>query len=364
MVRLMLTLCLVSGILTTTGCTSLPNGADLGTKQAKRGPKKLLEWTGFKDETDDEDNESEKEKTNSKEEAKQNGDKKENDKPESTSKKKGENKKDKEGDVATEEKDEIKTDRPDFTEASTTVGKDRVQLESGYTYIRDRSKGSRLSAHSFPEALLRVGLFAEWFELRFGQNFARERTTLLDGSRETIRGAEDLYLGVKFALTEQQKLFPEMALVFQMTVPTGSRDLSSREVLPGLNWLYGWDIVEDRLALGGSTQLNRVRGAMFYPMFDELGQSAEPLVEKHSYTEFAQSITVNYSLTKQLGFYTEWFAFFPHSSLDPDVGSEHYINGGFTYKFTPNTQLDLRIGFGLNERANDMFAGIGFSFRY
>lgn len=93
MVRLMLTLCLVSGILTTTGCTSLPNGADLGTKQAKRGPKKLLEWTGFKDETDDEDNESEKEKTNSKEEAKQNGDKKENDKPESTSKKKGENKK-------------------------------------------------------------------------------------------------------------------------------------------------------------------------------------------------------------------------------------------------------------------------------
>src|SRR5262245_16334500 len=41
-----------------------------------------------------------------------------------------------------EHQDSIVTDRPDFTEASTTVGRGRVQLEAGYTYFRDRSGGS------------------------------------------------------------------------------------------------------------------------------------------------------------------------------------------------------------------------------
>ena len=34
--------------------------------------------------------------------------------------------------------DQIATDRPDFTEASSTVGRGRVQLESGYTFFTDR----------------------------------------------------------------------------------------------------------------------------------------------------------------------------------------------------------------------------------
>src|SRR5690606_21949136 len=32
----------------------------------------------------------------------------------------------------------LASDRPDFTEASTTVGRGVVQLEMGYTYVEDR----------------------------------------------------------------------------------------------------------------------------------------------------------------------------------------------------------------------------------
>ncbi len=72
-----------------------------------------------------------------------------------------------------EEEDRIDPDRPHFPEASTTVGKGRVVLESGYTFMEKRSS---FSSQTYPEALLRVGMFAEWFEFRIGQSFPASRT--------------------------------------------------------------------------------------------------------------------------------------------------------------------------------------------
>ena len=62
----------------------------------------------------------------------------------------------------------LQSDRPDFTEASTTVGRGVRQLEMGYTYLRDDAAGSTTSAHSFPEFLFRVGVLTDWLELRVG----------------------------------------------------------------------------------------------------------------------------------------------------------------------------------------------------
>src|SRR6188508_1634764 len=44
----------------------------------------------------------------------------------------------------------LASDRPDFTEASTTVGRGVVQLESGYTYTHDDDGTNRTNSHSFP----------------------------------------------------------------------------------------------------------------------------------------------------------------------------------------------------------------------
>lgn len=236
------------------------------------------------------------------------------------------------------------TDRPDFTEASSTVGRGRVQLEAGYTYVRDRSTG--VTSHSYPEALLRIGVFADWFEFRVGQNFGTARTGSPDGVF-SAGGAEDLYLGIKLGLTEQSGVLPEVALVVQSQVPTGHRSLTAGSVLPGANLLYGWDVIEDRLTIAGSSQANRA--------IDDT---------THGYIEFAQSFTAGYTLTERLGAYTEWFAFCPAGAVAPGVGPQHYLNGGFTYRFNPNLQFDVRAGFGLNRRADDFFAGSGFAVRY
>jgi len=130
-----------------------------------------------------------------------------------------------------EEEERLDPDRPHFPEASTTVGKGRVVLESGYTF---KEKGSSFFSHSYPEGLLRIGIFADWFEFRIGQNvFNQERTAA--GVRTSASGPQDLYLGVKLALAEQKHYLPQIALIPQMTVPTGGRAVTAGRVLPGLN---------------------------------------------------------------------------------------------------------------------------------
>src|SRR5262245_41243866 len=324
----------------------------------KEGAKTLLKWAvGGEDEKKDN---GDKQKDNG-DKQKDNGDKKNGDKNgEAKGKEEGNNGagKDRQEEAESDEPKPIETDRPDFTEASSTVGKGRIQLEAGYTFTRDRDAGSRLSSHSFPEALFRIGLFADWFELRIGQNFGDTRMTSSGpgnpalglppvAGTEFLNGAEDLYLGVKLALTEQKKYLPETALILQTTVPTGADELSADELLPGINFLFGWDVIEDCLSAGGSLQANRA--------LDDL---------EHFYVEVAQSFTLGYRLSKKLGAYTEWFAFFPAGSIDPETGPEHYFDGGFTYLVNDNFQLDIRAGVGLNDHADDFFAGAGFAVRF
>lgn len=247
---------------------------------------------------------------------------------------------------STEKKEEpLASDRPDFTEASSTVGRSRVQLEGGYTYIQDRNGGFTTRSHSYPEALLRIGMIAEWFEFRIAQNFGNIRSDSPDGVF-SAGGSDDLYVGAKLFVAEQRGVLPETAFVIQAQVPTGHPSFTSNRVLPGFNLLYSWEVTA-KLSVGGSSQANRA--------IDDDG---------HGYVEMAQAMTAGYAITEKLGFYSEWFAFLPAGATSPGVTAQHYADGGFTYKLTPNFQLDIRGGIGLSRNADDYFAGTGFAVRY
>ncbi|MGE0769250.1 MAG: transporter [Hyphomicrobiaceae bacterium] len=243
-----------------------------------------------------------------------------------------------------EEEGPLDLDRPDFTEASTTVGRGRKVLEFGYTYSLNRNGDPELSAHSFPELLLRVGMFADWFEIRVGQNFGSQQTTDVFGSFSD-NGAEDLYLGSKLQLTEQKGWLPEMVLIPQMTVPSGGSSFTGNETLAGVNWIYGWAVTE-WLSLGGSSQMN---------------QSIDSDGER--YWEIAQSFVADFPLTEKLGSYVEWFAFFPHGASAATF-PQYYGDAGLAYLVNNNFQLDIRVGLGLNNHADDFFTGTGGGFRW
>jgi hypothetical protein len=249
----------------------------------------------------------------------------------------------KEAEGGTPGRDEpLASDRPDFTEASCTVGAGVVQIEMGYTVFYDDGD-NRVVTHSFPETLYRIGVCEDWLELRVGWSYLSETTTVGNLS-DTASGSLDLYLGVKFGLTPQQGLLPEMALVPQMLVPVGG-PFSNDRVLPGINWLYGWDFTEF-LSAGASTQIN-------LRVDDGTGDT---------YPEFAQSWTFGFTFTKKLGGYAEWFILSP---IDADTArTQHYLDGGFTYKVTNDLQLDIRAGKGVSSAAADFFSGIGAVVRF
>ncbi len=237
----------------------------------------------------------------------------------------------------------LASDRPDFTEASTTVGRGVVQLEMGYTLFGNDDGGTRTRSHSYPELLARIGVLADWLELRVAWNHASEQETF-NAVTGSVSGGEDLYLGMKLGLTSQFGIWPEMALMPQMTVPTGHPAFTAEKVLPGLNWLYGWDLLE-WLSFAGSTQGNLA--------VDEVGDD---------YFEFAQSFTFGYSLSERVGAYTEWFMLTPAGATA--ATTQHYLDGGFTYSVTNNLQLDIRAGVGISDASDDFFVGSGLVVRF
>jgi len=216
----------------------------------------------------------------------------------------------------------------------------------GYTFTRDKEPGGEVKSQTYPETLFRIGMLADWFELRIGYTFAEEKTKNAPAGNGRVRGNDDLYLGVKLWLTEQQGILPEMTILPQMLVPTGSNAFTNDQVLAGVNWLYSWDLTEN-LSLAGSSQINRTR--------DDVG---------HYYSEFAQSVALGLGITDEVGVYMEYYGFFPTSAVAANVGAEHYMNGGVAYLYNDNVQFDVRVGTGLNRRANDFFTGAGVSLRF
>ncbi len=234
-------------------------------------------------------------------------------------------------------------DRPHLPESSTTVGKGRIVLESGYTFTK---KGSAFTSQSYPEALLRIGMFADWFEFRLGKSFLNREQTVA-GVRARAEGAQDLYVGIKLALVEQQGFLPEIAVIPQMTLPTGSEAVGAGKVLPGLNVDCTWEVIKERFSIELLIANNDVQD-------DEAHRT---------HVELATGLTGVLALTPKLETFVEWDAFYPVTGAD-GAGPRHYAVGGFVYFITKNVEVDIRAGVGLNQRANDFLAGTGFAVRY
>jgi len=249
------------------------------------------------------------------------------------------------GNDSSAEDDHLDPDRPHFPEATTAVGKGRAVLESGYTLNTFNQKGSSFLSHGWPEALLRVGMLADWFEVRIGQSFLNQRTTEA-GVTRTASGAQDLYLGMKLAVTEQKGILPAIAVIPQMTVPTGRSAVSAGRTLPGINVDLGWDVIKDLFGIEVLIANNRVPGEA-----------------RSAHLETATGLTGVFHLTRTLELFVEWDAYYPIGAIGP-AGPRHYAVGGLVYFVTPNLAVDARAGVGLNDRSNDFVGGFGFAARY
>ena len=236
----------------------------------------------------------------------------------------------------------LESDRPDFTEATTTVGVGVIQIESGYLYTYDDEHHESAKGH-LNENIIRIGMLAEWFELRFVVAYSSNNSITLD---EFIAadGMEDLVVSCKLALTPQEGILPEMLLIPRLTLPTGHDDLTRGEVLAGLHWIYGWDVT-DKFGTAGQTIIERE--------IDEVGRG---------FMEVAQSWNVSYSLTDRFSVYGEWVGIFPTGATGVPV--EYFFDGGILFLVTNDLQLDVFGVKGLNAVADDYGIGGGVTVRF
>jgi len=265
-------------------------------------------------------------------------------KDEGDKEKEGGEKKD-EGNNDDEEKEEpLESDRPDFTDSSTTVGYQRLQIESGYTYTQAIGGDPTHSAHDLPELLIRYGV-AERLELRLAwdEGMVFDRYTDRNSGRVVNEnGSTDLEFGFKYAIRKQDKWRPQSAIVVSVSAPVGAPAQSSRQVDAFVNYLYSWELTK-KLSLNCST------GSLW------TAESGD------RFSRFSQSASVEYELTEKLHVFNEWFAFFRCDSSDNRP--QHYYDAGLTYLVTPNFQLDWRAGLGLNDAADGFFTGCGLTIR-
>ncbi len=229
------------------------------------------------------------------------------------------------------------TDRPDATESSETVARGRFQLETGYTFARVED----VRTHTFGEFLLRIGVHDN-VELRLGLN----SYALVRGGALRADGLENLGLGVKVRVLSGGGVGharPTIAILAGTSIPTGSADVNASSAHPEARIAAAWDLSE---VVSLSTNL--------------IWASIKDDVLDERLSEWGVSLALGYGLSDRWAAYLEYFGAYPSGGRD----TESFVNSGLTYLLSNDLQLDARVGYGLNDRDEDFFFGVGTAVRW
>ena len=245
------------------------------------------------------------------------------------------------------ERERIETERHDFTQSTTVVGRGTTQVEFGYTFFQGSGETEVEDSHATPELLIRYGLTEKVeFRLRYNE--------VWQFGEEDLSGSEDIHWAFKIRTSDQQGWRPESALEIRATAPTGGVDWSTDEVEFGLDYIYGWKI-SPRVEIYGSSgfSTNGLGEFAFRP--------SAPADEE--FILYTQSVAIGTELTERCTAYTEFFGLFT-DGFESDEERPVFFNVGLDYYLSDNVVLDVRAGTGLNADAEDLFFGMGGAFRF
>ena len=239
--------------------------------------------------------------------------------------------------------EEIETDRDSFTPATSIVGTGRVLYESSYSFIDNRSKDN---THSFPEILTRIGL-NERIELRLGGNYEIGGGGSVSGGDPggvleepgASKESQMLY-GLKVALTEQDNWIPKSACILQGTTPTSGAETASDFQF---GYVFGWEIFED-------WQLD---SSLRYVATKEEGDH---------FNDWAPSVVLKVPVAEKWNVHGEYFGLLTDGRAENLA--PQYFSPGIHYLISPDFEVGVRLGWGLNDDAANSFTNVGFGLRF
>lgn len=237
----------------------------------------------------------------------------------------------------TDNVDTIVTDRPDATEASSTVGKGTLQIETGGLYESFEANTIQSESFTYNTMLVRYGILDN-LELRLGWNFI-EGVTKVNGNKldNVASGLSPLLLGLKIDISEEDEAMPEIALIGHV-FPVFSASTDFRPETTAVDF---------RLSL--SHTLNE-KSSIGYNIGAQWGNDSPEAAAIYT-------LAYGYSLSDKFGCYAELYG-----DLPEDSSANHYWDAGFTYLASKDLQFDIYGGTSITG-GQDLLLGIGLSYR-
>jgi len=218
----------------------------------------------------------------------------------------------------------IDTNRPGFSSSPNIVEPGQWQLETGIFHTRS-DDDTRTT--SLPWAEIRTGV-GDQVEVFLSSLSWLESSSA--GSNTS--GLVDMVLGTKIKISDTD-VRTQMALLFQMSVPTGDSNFSSDRWDPSVAFIWAHS---GNLSIAGTVKVSR-----FYSGY-----------------QLDNGLKLPFSWSDAHSGFVEWEMNMPEGG-----GNTHWLNGGYQWLIEDHIQLDINAGLGLNDRAADYRVGVGFSIR-
>jgi outer membrane putative beta-barrel porin/alpha-amylase len=241
---------------------------------------------------------------------------------------------------------EIETDRDSFTPSVRTVGKGWLVTEAAYSFIDNRNARE---TNSLPELLFRYGI-TERIELRLGFNYEAGGTgSSVSGGGSgggeflepgALEHETNISYGLKVALTRQDEWLPESIVIVQGFTPTSGRDTATQYIV---TYAWGWEL----------PNCWKLDAAVRYSEDSEDGDR---------FNIWAPSIVLKVPFAERWAGHIEYFS--EMSANKREDFSKQFISPGLHCLLTPNLEVGVRVGWGMNTQSPLFFSNVGVGWRF
>ena len=249
---------------------------------------------------------------------------------------------------------QISSDRPGFSNSAATVSQGTFQAELGYDLTQNTTGPETFSTHSLGLLLLRYGV-TDGVELRANvgsigfveqPDFSNAGETELESGYlgtglDGLTAGPSLEVKGRFFQSETVTLsgFSQTSFPSLMSGPFETPDDRARQTLA---------LLVDG-ALGENLSLTVNGGASFF-------WSGGDQDDRTFAALFIP--TLNFSINEQVGAYVGYFGQYW------EFPNTNFVEGGFTYLLSDDTQIDINGGYRIDDNADGYFLGLGLSQRF
>jgi len=236
----------------------------------------------------------------------------------------------------------ISTNRPSFDDTAGIVPIGHFQLETGFTFTYRNREGSETQSWNAPELLGRIPLLDDRLELQVGTSGLVWSRSDSGSGFDSTQGWSDATIGLRLKVVDQDKWVPRIALQASTTIGAGTDGISNQDAEPTFKLIWSYDLGDG------------------WGIYGNLGL-AYPTTNGDRFLQGQAGVCVTKTLDDKWSVFGEYYVFGPNAK---GADAAHYMDVGAAYIITPRIQIDGRVGFGLNQEANNVFTGFGISFLF